>query len=290
MMTKICDLHTHSNCSDGSFSPAELVAAAKEQGVAALALTDHNTTKGLAEFVAAGKELGVITVPGCEFSTDYGETELHIAGLFLPERSRQEVETYVDALRRGKHDSNVLLIQKLRERGCDISYEEVAALTDASEFNRAHVARILQAKGFVHSLEQAFDTLLKPGNGCYFPARRPDALQTVRFINGIGGLAVLAHPFLNLDTAGLEEFLPKAKAAGLTAMETRYSLFDETATEKAAALAERFGLLQSGGSDFHGAAKPAISLGTGRGSLRVPFTFYEALAEAHRRQNGPAAR
>lgn len=279
MINKICDLHTHSNRSDGSSSPTELVAAAKERGVAALALTDHNTTKGLAEFMEAGKTYGVITVPGCEFSTDYKKTELHIVGLFLPEQSWPEVEDYVDALRRGKHDSNLLLIEKLRERGCDVTYEEVAALTDAAEFNRAHVARVLQAKGIVDSLDQAFDTLLKPGNGCYFPAKRPDSLQTVRFIRQIGGLPVLAHPFLNLDREGLEEFLPQAKASGLAAMETRYSLFDEAATEEAAELARRFGLLPGGGSDFHGAAKPAIAIGTGRGNLCVPFAFYEALRD-----------
>ena len=284
MTEQICDLHTHSNCSDGSLSPTELVAAAKEQGITALALTDHNTTKGLAEFIKAGEAYGVTAVPGCEFSTDYKKTELHIVGLFLPERSWPEVEEYVDALRRGKHDSNLLLIEKLQERGCDITYDEVAALTDAAEFNRAHVARVLQAKGYVHSLDQAFDTLLKPGNGCYFPAKRPIALQTIRFIRRIGGLAVLAHPFLNLDAAELKIFLPRAKAAGLTAMETRYSLFDETATNDAAMLAKRFGLLPSGGSDFHGAAKPAIAIGTGRGNLCVPFSFYEALRDCLKTQ------
>ena len=277
-MDKICDLHTHSNCSDGSLSPTELIRAAEASGISALALTDHNTTMGLAEFIAAGRHSSVIAVPGCEFSTDYGERELHIVGLFLPEAAWPAVETYVEALRRGKHESNVLLIEKLRERGCDISYEEVSAITNAEEFNRAHVARVLQQKGFVHGLEQAFDTLLKPGNGCYFPARRPDALKTIRFIREIGGVAVLAHPFLNLDVDGLNGFLPLAKTAGLSAIETRYSLFDENTAKKADALAKRFGLLASGGSDFHGEAKPAISLGTGKGDLHVPFRFYQELA------------
>ena len=284
MTNRICDLHTHSNCSDGSLSPTELVVAAKKQGIAVLALTDHNTTKGLAEFMEAGKTYGVITVPGCEFSTDYKKTELHVVGLFLPERSWQAVEDYVIVLKRNKHNSNLLLIEKLRERGCDISYDEAAALTDADEFNRAHVARVLLAKGFVSSMDQAFNTLLKPGNGCYFPAKRPDVLETIRFIRRIGGLAVLAHPFLNLDHAELETFLPQAKAAGMTAMETYYSLFDAIETKEAAAMAERFGLLKSGGSDFHDAAKPAISLGTGQGDLCVPFSVYETLSEFHRRQ------
>ena len=279
MTNKICDLHTHSNCSDGSLSPTELVAAAKKQNIAVLALTDHNTTKGLKEFMAAGKTYDLITVPGCEFSTDYGDTELHIVGLFLPERSWPAVEDYVEILKRNKHRSNLLLIEKLRERGCEISYDEVAALTDADEFNRAHVARVLLAKRFVSSMDQAFNTLLKPGNGCYFPSKRPDVLETTSFIRKIGGLAVLAHPFLNLDHAELETFLPQAKAAGMTAMETYYSLFDKIETDEASALAERFGLLQSGGSDFHDAAKPAISLGTGQGDLCVPFSVYETLLQ-----------
>lgn len=277
-MNRICDLHTHSNRSDGSFSPTELVAEAKKKGVAALALTDHNTTKGLAEFLEAGKTLDMIAVPGCEFSTDYGRNELHVVGLFLPEPSWPMVERYVDALRREKHKSNLTVIEKLRERGVAITYEEVAALTDAEEFNRAHVARTLLAKGYVHSLNQAFDTVLKEGNGCYFPAKRPDVFDTLRFIRQLGGVPVLAHPFLNLDHTALEAFLPLAKEAGLLAMETHYSLFDEASTKKAEALAKRFGLWESGGSDFHGAAKPDIAIGSGKGNLRVPFSFYESLS------------
>ena len=278
----LCDLHTHSTSSDGSLSPSELVAAAEEMRLGALALTDHNTTKGLAEFTAAAEGSGVTAVPGCEFSTDFGDRELHIVGLFLPRESWPAVEGYTDALRRSKHASNLLMIEKLRERGCDITYDEVAAITDAAEFNRAHVARVLQAKGCVDSLDQAFDTLLKAGNGCYFPAKRPDALKTVRFIRDRGGVAVLAHPFLNLDADGLEAFLPQAMEAGLTAMETRYSLFNEAKTHEAQALAKRFGLLPSGGSDFHGVAKPAIALGVGKGGLQVPYAYYEALRDSRK--------
>ena len=278
-MEKICDLHTHSNCSDGSLSPTELLTAAKAQGVAALALTDHNTTKGLAEFVAAGRDVGVIAVPGCEFSTDYGDTELHVVGLFLPETVWPEVESYVAVLQRNKHNSNLLLIEKLRERGCDITYDEVAATTDADEFNRAHVGMLLYEKGYVESVNHAFQTLLKAGNGCYFPSKRPDVFETIRFIRTVGGVPVLAHPFLNLDNAELEAFLPQAKEAGLAAMETRYSLFDEIETKEAAELAQRFGLLPSGGSDFHGGAKKLIHIGTGQGDLCVPFGYYEALRD-----------
>ena len=110
--------------------------------------------------------------------------------------------------------------------------------------------------------------------------KRMDVFRTIRFIKSVNGLAVLAHPFLNLEQEELEKFLPLAKAAGLDAMETRYSKFDAAMTEAAEALAERFGLLQSGGSDFHGTRKPDIQLGTGRGDLCVPHAFYETLRTA----------
>ena len=137
---------------------------------------------------------------------------------------------------------------------------------------------VLLDKGYVGSVKEAFDTLLREGNGYYIPARRLGALATVSFIRAYGGRAILAHPFLNLDEAGLLDFLPQAKEAGLEGMETRYTEFDRETTRRAEALAARFRLMESGGSDFHGEAKPDIRLGRGWGALEVPFSFYEALA------------
>ena len=274
---RLCDLHMHSTFSDGTFTPAELVRAAESAGLSAIALTDHNTTKGLREFLGAGAESRIMTVAGCEFSTDYRGKELHIVGLFLPEETWETVECYVAQLLVFKQQSNQLLIERLRQAGYEITYAETAAETDAAAFNRAHVAGILQKKGYVRDRTEAFATILKEGNGFYTPPARPDAFETISFIQQIGGTAVLAHPFLNLTEAELREFLPEAKLHGLAAMETHYSEFDAETTEKAAALAEHFGLKQSGGSDFHGAVKPDISIGTGKGTLRVPFDFLEAL-------------
>ncbi len=276
---KTCDLHTHSLFSDGTCTPTELVRLARQQGVSALALTDHNTSKGLAEFMEAGRNSGVITVPGCEFSTDYEGTELHIVGLFFDEKTWAEIEDYVELMHIAKRNSNMRLIEKLREAHYDITYEEVSKITDADEFNRAHVARILFAKGYVKSVDEAFKTVLKEGNGFYVQPKRLSSLATIRFIKSYGGVAILAHPFLNLSYDGLCEFLPKAKAQGLDAIETLYSTFNEETVKKAIELTRRFGLLQSGGSDFHGKTKPDISLGTGRGNLSVPFEFYEKLLE-----------
>lgn len=294
---KTCDLHTHSYYSDGSFSPAEIIRLAKESGVSAVALTDHNTTRGLYEFISYGSESSggakstvslagpgmnsghqkITLVAGCEFTTEFEKKEVHTVGLFLPKASWPDIEEYVAPMKASKHESNITLIERLNRGGYDIAYEEVTDITDADEFNRAHVARILFKKGYVESVKDAFDKLLFEGGGFFYPPERPDVFETIRFIRSCGGVPVLAHPFLNLDEDELRRFIPHAKEEGLSAMETRYSKFDAADTKRASDLADEFGLLHSGGSDFHGDAKPGISLGTGRGDLVVPYRYYEEL-------------
>ena len=274
---KYCDLHCHSTYSDGTLTPAELIRLAEEKGLGALALTDHNSGRGLPEFMAAGRDSSVIPVPGCEFTTEYKGRELHIVGLFFAEETWPEIEDYVELMHIAKHNSNLRLMEKLQQGGYDVYYEEAAALTDAEEFNRAHVARLLAAKGYVATVSEAFETILREGGGFYVPPRRLGSLGTIRFIRQYGAVPVFAHPFLNMNERELEEFLPLAREAGLMAMETHYTEFDAETTRKAEELARRFGLKQSGGSDFHGATKPNIALGSGRGDLEVPFSFYESL-------------
>ena len=270
-----CDLHCHSNFSDGTFSPAELVKLAEKQGLSALALTDHNTAGGLKDFMEAGKNSKVITVPGCEFSTEWNKKEIHIVGLFFKEEYWTEIEDFVEMMHIAKRNSNERLIANLNKAGYLVSSEEAAALTDGDDFNRAHVARVLMAKGYVSSVAEAFGGLLKEGNGFYTPAKRITSIAAIRFIKVYGATAIMAHPLLNLTYKEMLDFLPEAKMAGLDAIETRYTEFDEEMTHNAIRLAENFELKQSGGSDFHGKTKPGIDLGTGRGNLSVPFKFYE---------------
>ena len=273
---KRCDLHCHSSFSDGTLSPTELIKLAKNSGISALALTDHNTSKGLAEFTEAGSVSGVITVPGCEFSTEWNNIEIHIVGLFFRRECWSEIEDFLELAQIAKHNSNMSLIKNLNEAGYKITAEEASALT-GGEFNRAHVARVLMAKGYVKSVSEAFDTLLQPGQGFYNPVRRITSTAAIRFIKTYGAAAVLAHGLLSMSAAQMRKFLPEAKEAGLDAAETRYSEYDEEETAISVSLCKEFGLLQSGGSDFHGQTKPHISLGTGRGSLFVPYEFYENL-------------
>lgn len=273
------DLHTHSHCSDGSLSPAQLLRAAEAAGVTAVALCDHNTVAGLPEFMEAAQGSAVEAIAGTEFSVDYQGKELHIVALFLPQESWTAVDARLAQLHRDKEASNRALVAALRDGGYDITYEAVLAIAGGGWVNRAHVAQVLTRRGYTASVQEAFATLLGRHGGFYVPPRLPDALDTIAFIKAQGAVAVLAHPLLSLDAAQLRGFLPLAKAAGLDAMETMYPRFDENATQTLRAMAEEYGLAESGGSDFHGAAKPEIRIGVGTGALAVPDATVENLRE-----------
>lgn len=280
-MTGFCDLHVHSTFSDGTYTPAQLIAAAEKLGLSAVALCDHNTVAGLPDFLSAGENSAVEAVPGVEFSTDHAGTELHILALYLNEAYFGAVTALLEDFRIRKERSNEDLVAALRSAGMEIGYEAVKA-NAGGYINRAHIAAELTRLGYTASIQDAFKRLLAPGAGFYTPPKRLDAYDAIRFIKSVGAVAVLAHPFLNLDEEGLRAFLPEAAACGLDAMEVFYPKFSDAETALAGALAGEFGLLVSGGSDFHGANKPDIALGTGRGTLRVPG----AVAEALRRRKG----
>lgn len=272
-----CDLHTHSVFSDGTYTPTELIKAAKELGLSAVALTDHNTVKGLPEFMYSAEEYGVTGVAGTELSTDYGDTELHILGLFLPTTAYERIEERVQVLKRNKEESNRILCERLAAAGYEITFEEVKNASPAEFVNRAIIGEVLMKKGYVSSIQEAFDTLLRKGGEFYVEPKRLDALETVAFLKGFGAAVVLAHPFLNLDEKGLRSFLDEAVPLGLDGIETRYSKYTEEQTSLSEKIAEEYGLLQSGGSDFHGSRKPGIFLGVGKGNLAVPTEFYKKL-------------
>ena len=275
-MTGFCDLHTHSTFSDGTFTPAELIAAAERLNLSAIALCDHNTVDGLPDFLKAGQGSAVAAVPGVELSVDYRGGELHMLALFVKEEHFPAITALMEDFRLRKEKSNEDLVAALRAAGMEIDYENVKAKA-GGYINRAHIAAELTRLGYTESIKAAFKTLLAPGGGFYTPPARLDAFAAIRFIKSIGAVAVLAHPFLNLDEAGLRAFLPEALNCGLDGMEVLYPKFSPEETELAGQIAAEFDLLPSGGSDFHGENKPDIALGTGKGDLRVPMAFFEAL-------------
>lgn len=276
MTEKYCDLHVHSYCSDGSLSPTELIDMARNVGLSAVALCDHNTIMGAKEFLCAAEKAGIEGIAGVEFSTEYKEKELHILGLNIPETEYEKVETWVAGMNRRKEESNILLIENLQKDGYAITYEEVVKRS-IGQPNRAHVATILWEKGYVPSVKEAFKTLLVPGGKYYVEPRRLNVFDTIAFIKSIGGVAVWAHPFLNMKEQDAREFLSVAIGYGLDGMETQYSKYSEETTAMAKRLAQEFGILESGGSDFHGLAKPDVEMGTGKGNLKIPLSIWENL-------------
>ena len=275
-LNPFCDLHVHSNCSDGTLPPAALIREAEKRGLAAIALTDHNTIAGLPEFLAAAEHSPVLAVPGIEISADYNGTELHILGLFIQPQHYAAVEERNIAYLRQKEASNLALAKALNEAGYPIDYEKIKARTTGIP-NRAHFAMELIESGYISSVREGCLTILSPHNGIYNPPLRETAFETVAFLKSIGAVSVLAHPFLNLKEPDLRVFLQEIAPYGLDGMEVLYSTFDETLTGKAIAIADEFGLKYSGGSDFHGDNKPDIAMGLGRGNLAIPLAFLTQL-------------
>ena len=273
-MADFCDLHIHSTFSDGTDTPTALVTMAEEKGLGAIALTDHNTVAGLPEFLQAAEGKKVRVVTGTELSTDYNGIELHILGLFLKQEHFAQITDLLEGYHIRKDQSNVDLVAKLNAAGYAIDYDLIKNSTPEGQVNRALIAAELTRLGYTESIQDAFKKLLSPKCGYYVPPTRPDPFETIRFIKSMGAVAVLAHPFLNLNEAQLREFLTQAVPAGLDAM---YSTYDEETTALACAIAEEFGILSSGGSDYHGDNKPHIKLGIGQGNLAIPYKWMTAL-------------
>lgn len=273
---KTCDLHTHSVYSDGTFTPAELIDGAIAAGLSAIAMTDHNTVSGLNEFIAAGEGKPIELVPGVEFTTADNGIELHILGLFINPETHYTINSYIDKAATLKEESNYRLVKRLQEHGYDITYVEILE-NSKGHVNRANIAAELVKKGYIESIDWAFKNILHKDYGLYEPPERLSSIETIRFIREIGAVAVWAHPYFHMTFDQAEEFLPRAVDAGLQGMETIYSTYDDATTKKAKEVCRRFGICESGGSDFHGANKPKISLGKGYGNLQIPYGFYERL-------------
>ena len=215
-------------------------------------------------------------VPGVEFTTADNGIELHILGLFINPETHYTINSYIDKAATLKEESNYRLVKRLQEHGYDITYVEILE-NSKGHVNRANIAAELVKKGYIESIDWAFKNILHKDYGLYEPPERLSSIETIRFIREIGAVAVWAHPYFHMTFDQAEEFLPRAVAAGLQGMETIYSTYDDATTEKAKEVCRRFGICESGGSDFHGANKPKISLGKGFGNLRIPYEFYERL-------------
>lgn len=275
------DLHVHSNKSDGTFTPSELVTMAIEKNLTALALTDHDTTDGLEELAnaAAGKPLAV--VPGIELSTEYEGKDIHIVGLFI-DPTQSDFRAHLKAFVESRDDRNRKMCANLQEAGIPISYEALQEANPGSVITRAHYGTWLLEHGVVSSVADAFSKYLGDHTPYFVPREKVTPQQAVSLIQKAGGLAILAHPILyRMSRERLDILVRCLKEVGLTGIEAIYATYNSREENQIRQLASRYDLLLSGGSDFHGFAKPKLELGTGYGHLCVPDEVYFSLKKEH---------
>ena len=274
------DLHVHSTASDGTDSPASLVEQAAKLGLAAIAVTDHDSVGGVAEAVEAGRALGVEVVPGIEVSSDYLDNNVHILGYFIDPAS-PELRPVLDWVATERNERNEKIVANLAAAGYDISMDELRQTYPGAVLGRPHFCEFLMKKGHIASVKEGFDTLLGTGKPFYLPKRRISIEKAVEVIRAAGGVPVLAHPVMyGYDREGLGRLFDTVAALGIRHMEAYYSENTPEDETWLLAEAERRGFGVTGGSDYHGSRKLHIRLGSGCGNLRVPESLLEELKKA----------
>jgi 3',5'-nucleoside bisphosphate phosphatase len=287
-MPTFVDLHCHSTASDGTLPPREVVRLAKRSNLSALALTDHDTIAGCADAADEAKKLGIDFLPGIEISAEFPHpATMHILGYGI-DPAHPTLKNLTATLLSGRDNRNPQIIAKLNDLGVSITMEEVEnealgaqkAKPDAPRkpIGRPHIAAVLVRKGYVSSAQQAFDKYLAQGAPAYFDKERLSPKQAIESIHAAGGVAVLAHPFQLRTTndAQLEQIIKNLADLGLDGLEVLHSDHDESWINKISALADRYHLLKTGGSDFHGHNKKDIQLGLAR-TRRIPREYFDAL-------------
>lgn len=275
------DLHTHSTCSDGTLGPAELVRAAKAAGLTHMALTDHDTVSGLAPASEEAERLGLRFLGGLEISAEFQPGTMHILGYGFDSTSPALLEE-LEFVQRARRERNPKIVANLKGLGFDLTLDEVTAKAGGTVVGRPHFAAVMVEKGQVASTQEAFDKFLAKGKPGYENKVRLSPEESIAAIRSAGGIAVLAHP-LQLKAENdreLESIVKRLADMGLEGLECHYRNHTGEDTAKLLSLARALGLIPTGGSDFHGANRPHIQLGTGEGNLRVPQACWDSLVEA----------
>lgn len=268
-MRDCVDFHVHSNISDGTLTPTEVVKMAADKGLAAIALTDHDTIDGVEEALKAGETYGIRVIPGIEISADYNGSDLHILGLNIDYKN-EEFAGRVAVCRDSRDGRNLKMVEKMQAQGFPVTWDIMLERFGDNSITRAHFAKYLLDEGYVASKDEAFAKYLNPGCPCYVSRVKVTPKEAIEMILLAGGHPVLAHPLLyRMPKDRLESVIVMLQGYGLQGIEARYSLNrveDDVFLEK---LAIRHGLGRTGGSDFHGDIKPDIAIGTGKGNLSV---------------------
>lgn len=266
------DLHVHSTASDGVLSPSEVVSTALARGLSVLALTDHDTLSGVAEAQAAAAGTGLEVIPGAEVNSEGAWGDLHILGYCLDPESPL-LKKRLEAMRDARLGRARKMLEKLGQMGMPLDWEEVRALAAGESVGRPHVARALLNRGYVTSIQAAFDRYIANDGPAYVPRLRLTPAEVIEAIRTAGGVAVLAHPV----HSSAVDLIPELVPLGLQGLEVYYPGHSQRDVQELLALCRRYGLLATGGSDFHG---PGYEEGAPIGSVVVPLECVERLKDA----------
>jgi len=265
------DLHTHSTASDGTLAPAALIAAAKDAGLDAISLCDHDSVAGTAEALSAGREYGITVIPGVELSAETGGISVHILGYFI-DHTDPDLERLLGSLRDVRLERARAIVQVLAQGGYDLKLEDVLSFTDGGSVGRAHVAMALVDAGHVPTVGAAFSRMLGRGRPFYVPKPVAEPEAVIETIRGAGGLAVLAHP----GVSGTGHLIAQLQDAGLEGIEAYHAQHSSDERLHYATIAAERGLIVTGGSDFHVAGEGRAKLGDGG----LPAEALSALLDA----------
>jgi predicted metal-dependent phosphoesterase TrpH len=277
------DLHLHTTASDGVMTPAEIVNYAKNKGLLAIAITDHDTIEGLEEGLFEGERIGLEVIPGIEISAEHSPGSMHLLGFFI-DIHHPTLKERLGYLQRARAERNPKMVEKLKKLGIDITFDEVLKASGGGQVGRPHFAQVLLEKGYVRSFQEAFDRFLKKGASAYVEKMRFSAEESIHFINEANGVAVLAHPnTLQLNGySELENLILGLVRRGLKGIEAYYPEHSALEVAQYKTLAERHGLLVTGGTDYHGIEKNGLDIGVGRGGMKLPYSIVENLKAARR--------
>ena len=277
------DLHVHSTASDGTYSPEEILTLAKKLNLAAISITDHDTIDGSKEAIVSGIPPGIKFLTGVEISAAPPSSfscsgSFHILGYSF-RSDDPDLNQTLYTLQMARKNRNPGIIERLNNLGFDISIEEVLEFTGRGQTGRPHIARLMVEKGFVGSIDEAFDRYLGKGKPAYVDKYRIECAAAIEIIAGAGGIPVLAHPSLITIGNGrnFEDLIAGLKEMGIKGVEAYYPEHSKEQGSYYLKLAKKHKLLVTGGTDFHGSLKPDVNMGSGRGDFHVPYSLYEDL-------------
>ncbi len=274
------DLHAHTTASDGSLTPTQLMVLSAEEGLTAIAVTDHDTIDGLSEATGAAAALNIELVPGIELGLDYPHGRFHLLGLLIDPQCEVLAGRLV-RLKENRRQRNARMLAKMQELGLPITLEDVQRASGGGQLGRPHIALAMVGKGIVSSVAEAFALYLADGKPAHVPKDKIPPQEGIDLIHAAGGLAIMAHPnSLKLNHHDLSSDLQELRAIGLDGIECYYSQHSPARTAELLQIAAAVGLLVSGGSDFHGDPKPDIRIGQVDDGRPAPNALLYALKEA----------